>query len=929
MSDDDGRRDEDGTAEHEEPISPEPAQGVNPTVDDTTPVAASVSVSHPEADAIEPDADQPLTKPSPDGAVAPAQAEHAPEVGAGEPEQIAGSDGAAPAFTEVPPPVAPADVAAEGAALNDPGAAPTTPPVPPVLPAPPSDAAGAPQSTAGAVPPAPGTPPAPGAPPVPPAPGTSTATRPGFFDPKRLGFAAIGGAIAVGGALVAAVVLVLLTLLFGLISGANISDALQGFGNTDVPGFQSVLWIAVLNLFGQLSVSVAAGGLASASIVGGGIPFLGLVTAFGAAAWWSHRLERQDRSSRGGVWVLGAAAGLAAAILVLLLSIIGRYSVDASTAGVSVGVSVSTLSVGSFFGPLITVALASVFGRWLARGESERSFWSALWHVPSRFWGWARDIYDYAAVVTVIFVPLALVVTIVAGDGALSSWPLGVGQWTVATIAVAHLGGVGVSALAVGQGMSETYSLFGDASPWWWIAFLFAVIAAALAAIVIAARRRSHPVPLQRAWILPVGALVVALVVALVFGTAYAAGGLGVMGSGSGFSAQIAPAWWTYFLALLWGAAVEALARFVAPTILATVPALAKLTTGPRSASDAPVATAAQGHGVAEAGATAPANDAAPAPAAKPLSPAAKKRLAIGGIVIGAVALLVIAGAVTVSILKATVFSPKPAVEAYLDDIANGRFADAFAAGPGTSTGATALVKSNEVTLADGITDVSVGDGTETGDSITFDISYEVAGQRETGQITVESTGSQAVFFDSWDLSSGLETTAYVSGADLIVGGVEIPDSLEGAEFIAYPGVYETEAVASQWEDVTVEPLTVSGFGGQVQAETSPSPALADEISRQVNEHIDDCAASTELDPEDCPFRAYTFGEVRDVAWTVVDYPVVEVGSYGSFSAAEGEVTVTYERQTFSDDWEADEYTSSVTVWGQYVVEGDTVSVTY
>jgi hypothetical protein len=288
---------------------------------------------------------------------------------------------------------------------------------------------------------------------------------------------------------------------------------------------------------------------------------------------------------------------------------------------------------------------------------------------------------------------------------------------------------------------------------------------------------------------------------------------------------------------------------------------------------------------------------------------------------------------VTVSVLQSTVFSPKGIVESYVQDIADGRFAAAFAAGPGASTGNTALVKSDDVALASAISDVEIGDPESQGDDRVLPISYELNGERETGYISVRSAGKQFLFFDTWKISEGLETDAYVSvyGADEVtVGGAAVPLDRGAVTLIAYPGIFDVTAGESKWFTLEESSLRVTSFGGSISSMVVPTSDLTDEVQSQVNAAIDECVTSTEEQPEGCPFSLYAWYDTRNIVWSVVTYPTIAVRSATSFSYDKaGEVKATFESQSFSGDWEADEDEVTVYVYGEIEVSGDDVSITF
>lgn len=721
--------------------------------------------------------------------------------------------------------------------------------------------------------------------------------------------AAVAGALGIAGALVGALVVGLLTLLFVLVGGGIPEGSGAGVPTDSVPFPAAVVWLSLLGLFGAISgslevnVSLLAG---SAGATASFVPVIVLLVAVGAVVFWSHRAETRSGSGRRlGFWLLSLASGLVGAIIALVLAAIARAEVSASVVeglGFSGAFSVSALTINSVVGPLVVVTFAAALGRWLARDPQHRGIWPSLWAAPRRFRGGTRDLFDYLVVLVVFFVPASLVVAIVAG--AAGVWPAGVGVLTSYTIALAHLGGYLVS---LGNSLSgshdQLHSVFTATNGVVWLLLLWALLAAFGAALLIARRRASAPVPLARAWVLPSLAVGASILLGLLVGAAFASGGVSALGQTVGFSASVAPAWWSYLLAGVWAAVVEVLARFVAPGVIARVPALARLR-----------------------GST------AELPQTAPLAPATKRRIVVGSIVGGSVVLLVVVGAVVVAVLQSTVFSAASVVRGYVDDIAAGRFASAAQADAPVA-GGTELLASDNVELTTPIGDIRIGDPTGSGDVRTVPVSFTVDGAPDAGSVVLRSTGRQFVFFDSWEIETGLSTTALLSAEGLdevTVGGIVVPLGEGFTDLVAYPGVYEVVAPESRWVTAEPVPLAVSAvLGGGASLDVQPSEALVTEVQSQVDALIDGWAATGEAHPAGSPFSLFAWGDVRKLSWTVDEYPTLEVWGLTQFRTAQpGQVTARYEQSGFFSGWTPDEQQVSVWAGGEVRIDGDTVTVT-
>lgn len=758
----------------------------------------------------------------------------------------------------------------------------------------------------------------------------SAGSAPAWFSPQTAGQSALAGVVGVSGALAGAVVVAVLTLLFALVTGSSADGPTPPIGavpDVDVTGLPfvgAIIWIATLGLFGQVQVGMTGGafGIGGSAVVGA-VPILALLGAVVGATWWAFRSERASRSaSRVALGASAGISGLSAAAVILVLALIGRTSV---TAGSGSGTyEVTSLTVPSLLGAAVTIALAATLGRWLARSLPGASFGRALWLAPTRFrWG-TRDLYDHLVVLSALFVPVSLVLSFVIGQGAPVMWPFAIGQLAIASASIGHLGGYGFTAsIPIHGDVSGAVSLFRDVPPSGWLLVIVAVIAAVTASVLIAARRSSRPVAPQRAWVLPALTVAGALVFGMTLGSALLFGSAGAAGVAASFGGSVSPAWWTYLVAFVWGIVVEALARFVAPTLLTTWPALSRFAP---AGSASPMSTQGSSGTAIDPQPTMPsaAHPAEPAP----LSPRAKRNVLIGGIVVGAIVLVGIVGAVVVNVLKSTVFSPAIVAQSYLDDIAAGRFESAFDATAGGAAGSTDLVSSNAVALTAGLEDVRLGAAQTTGGSTSIPVTYEIGGQRGAGTVTLSSAGTAWVFFDQWQIESGLETQAFVAGAPVSIGGITVDPGDDALDLIAYPGVYPVEAETSRWESVDVAPLTVTELGGQLYAEVSPSDDLIAKVQDLLDARLDECAESTDLEPEGCPFAGFAWGETRSVEWTIDDYPVVDLYDTETFSATGGAATATFERQDWNDEWAADEDTANIYILsGSISIDGDSVTI--
>lgn len=798
-----------------------------------------------------------------------------------------------------------------------------------------------------------GAPPSQGPPQVGAAPAQSR--LPGWIELRGAG---IAGLLALGFALVGAVLVAIAVAVLLLISGVangqsppagtpSIADLQNGSVHLGGLGpVAAVIWVALLGVVGELSgtltVSVFGTG-ANFGVTANAVSLLPFVFAVAGALWWSYRSERRIRSrTLGALWLDAAVSGLVAAIVAEILGAISTVTLSLTTA-VGGTASLSGFSVGTFFGPLILVGLAAAGGRGLARVPA-RNLWAALLRAPSLLrWG-TRDLLDVLVVNAMVFGLVAVPISLLSGSAAPAA-PFAIGQAGVALTTIAHFGETAYNLTAASSTNDAGYGLFSQgASGLLWLLLILTLATTAFSALLIGVRRQSAPLPVGRMWRLPVWSIAGSAVVGLLLGSAVFNASGGALGLTSGASGNVGPAPWSYLVAGVWGLVIEVLARFAVPPVLERVPALGRI----RLPEDAPVAGTMTAGGLPVAGVFDPAAPLAPGlPAASapraPLSQRAKRRVLALSITGGALLVLVIAGVVTVSVLQNSVFSAQTAAEAYVRDVAAGRFHDAWRMESGASSSAqNQLVMSNSVTLRLSMRDVRV---TEVAVAANGDreesVSYSLGGIEKTQTMTLHASGTQFLVFNDWVVTGGLESVATVNlaGGDAVdavtVGGIRVPLNSGEASILAYPGSYALGIAPSKWMTASADPLVVDGESATAQLNLEPTSALTAEVQRQVNAVLDQCAKSTSLQPANCPFEDYEYGTVQNVAWQITQYPKVAVGDglsafSGDDDATSGVASVSYQVQSlFDNSWQSQQDTVPFTVEGELTITGDTVKISF
>ncbi|NUU12989.1 hypothetical protein HP507_03945, partial [Curtobacterium pusillum] len=260
------------------------------------------------------------------------------------------------------------------------------------------------------------------------------------------------------------------------------------------------------------------------------------------------------------------------------------------------------------------------------------------------------------------------------------------------------------------------------------------------------------------------------------------------------------------------------------------------------------------------AGAQSFAGSGTPAPA--PMSPRAKKVLVRSLIAGGAVVVVVIAGAVTTSVLRSNVWGPAPTVRSYVDAIARGDAAAAERLSE-VPTDASMLDSTVLKSAADRPKDVRVGRVTTNGDSALATVTYTQGGKNRSGQVTLRRTGTTFLVKDEWRVTRPLADTVSVTasdaleGAPVTVGGKKVGEISDGAfRSLAYPGTYDVRVGGSKYFTGGTKTVSVGGAtSSYVDFQPKATKQLTIDAEAYVTDLIESCAAKTDVDAlSGCPW---------------------------------------------------------------------------
>ncbi|TCL86692.1 hypothetical protein EDF31_10314 [Curtobacterium sp. PhB142] len=750
--------------------------------------------------------------------------------------------------------------------------------------------------------------------------------------------AAVGGWVAAY--VVAAISLLLTVAVLAAGGSGSVGSGSTGTG-TDLgagstPDVQSLLsgvsvllgtpaQLVALADLGRLHLSGSIGFLGSGSGALAVVPALVLAAQVVLAVVLTRRIRTRGLG-RTPILLTAVLSGLvttvltnaAAGILAIRFPAVSGASIDP----------VHAVGLGSILGAFVIGALAAVLAR--PSALLGRNVFAG------RVLGTLRVAASQLTVLIVLVTVVVIVVALVAQPSWGAALPVFVGNVAVGLTALGFFGGVGLSGFG---SAGSTASVFGGAGGWTWLVVLLVVVTSVVAGLALAVRRNDRFRTTLDWVVTPVVWFALGLLL-FVLGTglvSYQATGISAV-SGTG-SIGIAP--WTPLVFALWGGAIEAVARYLAPVLLPRLGGgvvlrtsrLVGADTRPAAAPTSPAATppfppadpafppadpafpsadpafpsadpafpsaAPAGDPAAAAWAATPGvghpgqpeqpfvGGGAPTPA--PMSPRAKKVLVRSLIAGGAVVVVVIAGAVTTGVLRANVWGPAPTVKSYVQAIASGDADTAARLSEVPSDAAmldTAVLKSAK----DRPSDIRVGRVSTSGDSALATVSYTQDGKNRSGQVSLRRTGTAFLVKDEWRVTEPLAQTVTLTasevleGAPVTVGGKEIGEISDGRfTSLAYPGTYEVQVGGTKYFTGGTEQVSVGATSsGYVDFTPTATKALQQDAEQYVTDLIDDCATKTDLSAlSGCPWYG-PYDADGAVRYDVTTMPEVEVEASGS-----------------------------------------------
>lgn len=257
-------------------------------------------------------------------------------------------------------------------------------------------------------------------------------------------------------------------------------------------------------------------------------------------------------------------------------------------------------------------------------------------------------------------------------------------------------------------------------------------------------------------------------------------------------------------------------------------------------------------------------------PVAEPMSPKAKKRLAMigGGVLL--LGLLAGGGAVALNVINGS-RGPAGTVERYLEMLASGNAEGATAmVDPGIKNTERVLLNNDVLGSAEHrIQVLSVREEQKHGNSASVSAEYAIDGEKYQHSFMLQAGPKESGLLDTWELSEGLIMPVTISGngvEEVLIGKTVVPltgsqqdsdddySSTNSVTLFAYPGLYTLTPPTSDM--LVAEPqqvLVSSESSSYVELVAAPSEDFATAVLTQIEERATRCVTVPSNMDSECP----------------------------------------------------------------------------
>jgi hypothetical protein len=237
----------------------------------------------------------------------------------------------------------------------------------------------------------------------------------------------------------------------------------------------------------------------------------------------------------------------------------------------------------------------------------------------------------------------------------------------------------------------------------------------------------------------------------------------------------------------------------------------------------------------------------------------------------------------TVLVLNATLYSASGFVRSYLDSVARHDVDGAL----DLAGAAVAGDASDALLTADAMGQLSdirlISDETDAQGAHRVVYSFTADGKKGQSTFSVRPHGTLLGLFSVWSFESsplGVLQIVPQHGTTFTVNGlsVEAPEPDQVAPYLVFvPGTYELASRSLYLEAPTVA-VTASQPGAATIGivNLTPTTAFTDEVQKEINAYLDECATQQVLLPTGCPFGEEIANRIITTpTWSISEYPAV------------------------------------------------------
>ncbi|MHA7141141.1 hypothetical protein ACX80T_06380 [Arthrobacter sp. Sr33] len=249
--------------------------------------------------------------------------------------------------------------------------------------------------------------------------------------------------------------------------------------------------------------------------------------------------------------------------------------------------------------------------------------------------------------------------------------------------------------------------------------------------------------------------------------------------------------------------------------------------------------------------------------------------------------MVVVAAAIaTVVVVNTHIFNPEEQVHDYLEALSDGDGERALGLLNASVPEANAAMLNGaplQQSMA-AVEGVAVGEAVEVGDGrVEVTITYTVRGAAHSSTFSLERTGTEWLFFNTWEFVPSVLPTlelSVINQVEATLNGTRVGMPEGRNQFaVFYPGDFEAHYTSEYFAAPAQTVAVTDRSGGQrIALATAATDALVEAVDGQIRRFLDECAAQTVFQPANCPFNFQTENRVAgDIRWSITEYPTVSI----------------------------------------------------